>query len=204
MGYSALTRRERLERIAMAERDRRAGRIGVAVAALGEATEWPARVVLALAKLPAAEAAETRRILEEGLDDWAREAGLAPFHGVATRRRSQGSMSALDRPIEPNELERAFAEARTQTEEMHSVNHVAEQVLLHESMGFAELDVEPVVPTDEADSLETDAACGPPSASTPRDSMRGTMDLGVSQAQVLATLERWLQNLQGRSARRVR
>ena len=60
LGYSALTRRDRLERIATAERDRRAGRIDMAVAILGEPTEWPARAVLALARLPESEGEATR------------------------------------------------------------------------------------------------------------------------------------------------
>lgn len=74
-GYSSLTRRERLERIATAERDRRAGRIELALATIGEPVEWPARAVVAICRLPADEA-DARRVLEEGLDLWAREAGL--------------------------------------------------------------------------------------------------------------------------------
>lgn len=74
---SAWTRRERVERIAAAERDRRAGREALALAALGGASEWPARLVVALAKLPAGEGAETRTLLEATLDDWAAENGLS-------------------------------------------------------------------------------------------------------------------------------
>ena len=84
LGYSALTRRDRLERIATAERDRRAGRIDMAVATLGEPTEWPARAVLALARLPEGEGKATRRVLESGLDAWAEELGLDPLSAEPT------------------------------------------------------------------------------------------------------------------------
>jgi hypothetical protein len=79
LGRSAWIRRERLARIATAERDRRAGRIALAIAALGEASEWPARAVLALALLPESQGSDARRILEEGLDVWAAEAGMPPL-----------------------------------------------------------------------------------------------------------------------------
>jgi len=190
LGYSALTRRERLERIAMTVRDRRAGRVEVAVAALGEAEEWPARVVLALAKLREVEAAETRQILEEGLDRWAAEVGLAPLaEQVGT------PASEIDRPIDDNELDRAFAEAEAQTEEMHSANHVANRVLMDEPIGLAELSGDMLAPVEESHSVEIDAAMVEgPAAGNSRP----------SQPQVLAILERWLQNLEGSSARRAR
>jgi hypothetical protein len=100
LGVSALTRRDRLERIAGAERDRRAGRIEMAVAALGEATEWAARVVLALARLPEGEGARTRAILEEGLDGWAAELGLAALDpdGQATQPADPGTPRAAAAP----------------------------------------------------------------------------------------------------------
>jgi hypothetical protein len=79
LGASVLTRRDRLERIASAERDRRSGRIELAVASLGEGSEWPARVVLALARLPEGQGDETRVTLEASLDAWAGEAGLGPL-----------------------------------------------------------------------------------------------------------------------------
>ena len=186
---SAWTRRDRLERIAAAERDRRAGGVDLALAALGDGTEWPARLVRALAVLPEGEGDEARAILESTLDDWAAEAGLqaldpkaeveaealdafvategdddrvgeavavlseefvvprvarAPMNDIDSEARlPQADLveeaAALDAPIEHDELERAFAEAEAQTDEMHGVNEVAERVLLDEPMGLAEL-----------------------------------------------------------------
>ncbi len=201
---SAWTRRDRLERIAAAERDRRAGRIPLALAALGEGKEWPARLVLALAKLPGDEGVEAREILEATLDDWAAESGLASLdpraaapereageeeeseraahdddlvvdavealeedllvpatpveaatslESIETKSARGGEAAAASRasdppsaaaalasPIEYDELERAFAEAEAQTDEMHGVNDVAERVLMDEPFGLAELD----------------------------------------------------------------
>jgi len=188
LGYSTLTRRERLERIAMAERDRRAGRVEVAVAALGEASEWPARVVLALAKLPEFEAPETRQILEEGLDLWMTEVGLAPIE-----ERVGTPQFEFGRPIDNSELERAFAEAEAQTDEMHSANHVAARVLMDEPMGLAELGGDMLAPVEESDLTAMDAA---------RVEDRVSVDSRPSRSQVLAILERWLQNLEVSNARR--
>lgn len=181
---SAWTRRDRLERIAAAERDRRAGRTSLALAVLGEGSEWPARLVLALAKLPEDEGAEARQILEASLDDWAAESGLAalapdavagdadsdeegssdvvedalvvdavealeedllvPATPIAAPNELEAESTAvsdvLAAPIELDELERAFAEAEAQTDEMHGVNDVAERVLMDEPIGLAELD----------------------------------------------------------------
>jgi hypothetical protein len=217
LGYSAMTRRERLERIAMAERDRRAGRVEVAIAALGEATEWPARAVLALAKLPEFEAAETRQILEEGLDVWLAEVGLESFEetvdqdvvdedGVeAPVERGAPELDPqldlqldpdLVRPIDNDELDRAFADAEAQTDEMHSANHVAARVLMDEPIGLAELQGDALAPVEDSTaSLAMDAAMV-------ADLVVG--DRFPSPPEALATLERWLQNLEGRGARRAR
>jgi hypothetical protein len=198
LGYSGLTRRERIERIATAERDRRAGRIDVAVAALGEASEWPARVVLALAKLPEFEAAETRRILEKGLDLWIDEVGLSPLD-----EPSEPSGTRLDSPIEPDELERAFAQAEAQTDEMHDANRVAERVLMDEPIGLAELGEDPLLADEVPDQndvvseLAMDAAEIDDLAISPGIS-------GSADTKVLATLERWLQNLQSSSGGRAK
>ena len=185
---STWTRRERLERIAEAERDRRAGRVEVALASLGEATEWPARLVLALAKLADNEGAAAREILEATLDDWAAETGLDPLDPEAVADQATlaeeeavsaddeaepelvvdpedvleedllsppvavaaqdnaglehaiDSPGALGAPIEFDELERAFAEAEAQIDEMHDVNDIAGRVLDAEPLGLAELD----------------------------------------------------------------
>jgi hypothetical protein len=201
LGYSALTRRERLERIATAERDRRAGRVEVAIAALGEATEWPARAVLALAKLPEFEAEETRRILEAGLDAWRAEAGLASFEVPADEESAdeeplEHSLPDLDSPIDNDELDRAFAEAEAQTDEMHSANQVAARVLMDEPIGLAELGGDLLAPAAESSAaLPVDAAIVEEPAAS---------DSNHSRQIVLATLERWLQNLEASGARRAR
>ncbi len=198
LGYSTLTRRERLERIAMAERDRRAGRIEVAIAALGDALEWPARAVLALARLPEFEAEETRRILEEGLDHWAREAGLEAFDVSLEMPESD-----LDRPIDHGELERAFEEAEAQTDEMVGANDVAERILMDEPVGLAELDGDEILAAEESHALEIDAAEVVPVASIPFASATDSVEGPASEnGQSLATLERWLRNLEDMQARR--
>lgn len=246
LGRAAWIRRDRLERIANAERDRRAGRTAIAIAALGEATEWPARAVLALALLPDGEGTHARRILEEGLDLWADESGLPslaeslpvepdalpvafedevlPSHELAPLGADGPEpielappVLALDRPIEAGELERAFAEAEAQVDEMHDVNRVAERVLFDEPFGLAGLpELDP--PDDELDPLEAsarEAGARRPmdAASVPARPVRppaGESALDApgdgagprSRAVVLATLERWLQNLErGRAGR---
>jgi hypothetical protein len=212
-------RRDRLERIAMAERDRRAGRIEVAVASLGEATEWPARVVLALARLADGEANDTRRILEEGLDVWAEEVGLDsldPCEAVEEMLEEAGfdglhatdligddrtQESDLDRPIDNHELERAFAEAEAQTDEMHSVNQVAERVLMSESAGFASQSGDDLVPSDVSDDSREahhPDVFGMDAAEVPDQPVEARQ----SSDRVLATLTRWLGNLQESSSRR--
>jgi len=196
LGYSALTRRERIERIAMAERDRRAGRVEVAVAALGEASEWPARVVLALCRMPQFEAPEARLILEEGLDRWVVEAGLAPFGDEI-----EGRSSELDRPIDNQELELAFAEAEAQTDEMLSANHVAERILMDEPLGLTELDGDSLLlAEDSEDAIGMDAAFVEEAAAEVE--VPAATDSHPSRTQVLATLEHWLQNLEGIGAGR--
>lgn len=214
-GYSTLTRRERLERIATAERDRRAGRVEVAIAAIGDAAEWPARAVLALARLPESETAETRRILEEGLDLWASEAGLAALDGCAEEIDSstpeesaalvrddsmEAPASELDRPIDHGELERAFEEAEAQTDEMVGANDVAERILMQEPVGLAELDGDSIdTLEDGASEFETDAASAPPVTALPlADSPEEREGSDPDRGRIVATLERWLQNLEGR------
>ncbi|MBW2426476.1 MAG: hypothetical protein JRG86_19680 [Deltaproteobacteria bacterium] len=165
---SGLTRRERLERIASAERDRRGGREALAIAAIGEPNEWPARVVLALVRLSSDDAPGARRLLEEGLDVWAREAGLPPLAATEvepeeSRTRSSAPEPAaaeswapleipeppplderLERPFDSFELDRAFEQAEAQTDEMHDVNRVAARVLMDEPVGLAELSGHPI------------------------------------------------------------
>ena len=236
LGRSAWIRRERVERIANAERDRRAGRTALAIAALGEASEWPARAVLALALLPDDEGGHARRVLEDGLDLWAFESGL-PLLGEIEELEELEELDLsvpqveeappgpafdefqieLDRPIEAGELERAFAEAEAQVDEMHDVNRLAERVLFDEPHGIAGLVDDQLDPLEEsaraavspAGRRPMDAAAVPRFAS-PRTERSGESGFGdshervPSRAAVLATLERWLQNLERGSAGRMR
>lgn len=253
-----LTRRERLERIAAAERDRRAGRIELAIASLGDGGEWPARVVLALARLPQNEGDETRSILQASLDTWAAETGLAPL-GQAPIEVSQADAphverersfeaSTLDTPIDAFELDEAFLRAEAQVDEMHDVNRVAERVLMDEPLDLTELSDEPVdaawasasiwptadIVREAAGAIREAAGASHETAGAIREiagavreaagddlaeSCSGLasafdviedpegIDDGVgsekpARAVVLATLERWLMNLENNSARR--
>ena len=219
LGRSAWIRRERLERIANAERDRRAGRTALAIAAIGEAGEWPALAVLALALLPEDEGSHARRVLEDGLDLWAFESGLPPLDELeisASQPVEEPPGPAfdefqieLDRPIEVGEFERAFAEAEAQVDEMHDVNRMAERVLFDGPNGIAGLVDEELDPLEASARASfapvlprpIDAASVPPFAS-PRSEPSlaqgfGDLENGrPSRAVVLATLERWLQNLE--------
>jgi len=263
-GVQAPVRRQRLERIATAERDRRAGRVEVARAAIGEPKEWPARVVLALAQLDDGEAYAARRQLEEGLDRWADEAGLGPLELLdvtdtadetdaldveaddleveaedldveaedldveaedleieADARDEEDALLAdfslpaeapLERPLDSLELDRAFAEAEAQTDEMHDVNRVAERVLLDEPVGLSEISdeassfVPPLAGLEEGVAgLSVDAAFvdEAPMIGSERGGAALVEAPGLdSEQQVLATLERWLQNLERRRAGR--
>jgi len=219
LGRSAWIRRERLERIANAERDRRAGRTALAVAALGEASEWPARAVLALSLLPDDEGSHARRVLEDGLDLWALESGLPPLDELEISARETVEeppgpafdefQIELDRPIEAGELERAFAEAEAQVDEMHDVNRLAERVLFDEPNGIAGLVDEELDPLEAsaraslapAPPRPIDAASVPPIANrrsepSPAQGFADLENRRPSRAVVLATLERWLQNLE--------
>jgi hypothetical protein len=169
LGYSSLTRRERLERIANAERDRRAGRAALAIATIGEPVEWPARAVVALARLSQSED-ETRRLLEEGLDLWAHETGLGELNEslamieepIADESNPEtdplglipeldANAPDLEAPLDSSELDRAFAEAEAEVDSMHGVNDVAERVLMDERVGFAELAGDELAPVDAPD-----------------------------------------------------
>ena len=184
---STWTRRERLERIASAERDRRAGRGELALATLGEGGEWPARLVLALIRLADDEGAEARAILEGTLDDWAAEAGLDPLDAPQASAAVEAQDAAealaavetpdspdeagpppaanmLASPIEIDELDRAFAEAEAQTDEMLDVNTVAARVLMEEPVGLTELDDDGPSEPMPGEPIATDAAWVVPSS----------------------------------------
>jgi hypothetical protein len=79
---------------------------------------------------------------------------------------------------------------------MHSANHVAARVLMDEPIGLVELGGDVLVPDEESvAALGMDAAMLEDLAPADRRS---------SRTKVLATLERWLLNLEGRGARRAR
>jgi hypothetical protein len=214
---SSWTRRERLERIAAAERDRRAGRSALALASLGEAVEWPARIVLALVRLPQDEGEATRELLVSTLDEWAEQAGLASLD--AAPATEEGSFAT---PIALDEIDRAFAEAEAQTDEMLDANSVAARVLMSEPVGLSELgDAASEVPRP-GEPIETDAArvvsplwsspfdvepeertdlTGDGSAGRESEAGRAPTQRCVGRAsreQQIATLERWLSNLEQR------
>ncbi len=183
---SSWTRRERLERIAAAERDRRAGRPALARASLGEAVEWPARLVLALLELPAEEGASARAVLESALDDWAEQSGFADLNPWPGREAD-----SFETPIGSDELDRAFASAQVETDEMMDVNTVAEHVLLSESFDLAE--------TETEDPLSASTSW---SGFEGTDPERGRPGLGrdPDRAEQIARLERWLANLDRRGS----
>jgi len=216
LGVSVLTRRDRLERIASAERDRRAGRIELAIAALGEGTEWPARVILALAKLAEDEGDETRALLVRSLDDWAAESRLDPLDPLDRPSEVEAALPEngvgdLDSPIEHDELERAFAQAEAQTDEMLDVNRVAERVLMDEPVSLAELSGDELLPMDHAAGLADEPAYEPAGGESLDARENGLEALGGSglaeegeplRGAILATLEKWLVNLEDSRAGR--
>jgi hypothetical protein len=198
--FPATTRRERLERIASAERDRRAGHPALAIASIGEPVEWPARAVIALARLSQVETArvetaqteiarvesevgptrrahdEARRVLEEGLDLWAREAGLESLDGAALAVEEASEVEAeteaadefeieeadplgliadlaatrfeIEVPFDAAELERAFDSAEADVESMRNVNEVAARVLMYEAVGLGADSGAPLTPVE--------------------------------------------------------
>ena len=246
LGVAGLTRRERLERIANAERDRRQGREAVAAAAIGEPNEWPARVVLALSRMDASDEIAARHLLEEGLDRWARDMGLAALDApqpVEPEDETSGEEEAaqaeqgeeslwgedvlpverLPDPLDSFELDRAFAEAEADVEAMHDVNFVASRVLMEEPIGLAELSGEAIEGTCAALDLSEGGPEAPPPladddgpglwhvpSSEGPAGIEGTSGPGrpggdrPSRALVLATLERWLHNLERRRLERRR
>lgn len=185
--FAGMARRERLERIAGAERDRRDGRHAMAAAAVGEPNEWPARVVLALTRLVADDVDGARRLLEEGLDRWALDLGLAPLDSPSTpTAAAEGGVAGVD----AEELDRAFADAEADVEQMVDVNRVAARVLMDEPIDLAELSGEAFEAGDRDGGFALSA--------------ERVAEVPASRAIVLATLERWLHNLEQRGAQRVR
>ena len=194
-GFAGMARRERLERIAGAERDRRDGRPAMAAAAVGEPNEWPARVVLALTRLATEDVDGARRLLEEGLDRWAFDLGLAPLAAPSTPTLAEGS------GVDAEELDRAFAEAEADVEQMVDVNRVAARVLMDEPIDLAEPSSEPIELGELSDPGDPDDPDGRSeafaiAAESPAEAVP------ASRTVVLATLERWLHNLEQRPLRR--
>ena len=222
LGFAGLTRRERLERIANAERDRRRGSDAVAAAAIGEPNEWPARAVLALTRIDAADAEGARRLLEEGLDRWAREAGLGSLEpaallpvvdeGTAATPQPEPESATsffgmpLARPLDGFELDRAFELAEAQTDEMLDANRVAERVLMEEPLGLAELSGASFDSASDSafeDDVEMDAAwIATPSGTIVVPAVDDADEGRPSRPEILATLEQWLHNLERRRAGR--
>ena len=183
-GFAGMARRERLERIAGAERDRRDGRHAMAAAALGEPNEWPARVVLALTRLAVDDLDGARRLLEEGLDRWAHDLGLGALDPPSPPTLAEGG------GVDAEELDRAFDEAEADVEQMVDVNRVAARVLMEEPIGLEELSGELGEPGD----LEDPGQNGDPFVMA----AERTEEVPTSRTRVLATLERWLHNLEQR------
>lgn len=214
---SGRPRRERLERIANAERDRRAGRIGMAIAAIGEPMEWPARVVMALGQWPDSEGQAAREMLEEGLDLWARDLSLGSLSEDSSDPvTDSASPDALSRPIEAAELDLAFESAEAEVESMNDVNSVAERILAEEPTGLAELTGEVLAgPTDAGLAVAIEEAVEAPQyapiteefdigiveSASPRTSRKPSSSATGSASnarQQLSTLEGWLSNIQRR------
>ena len=140
----------------------------------------------ALSLLGPEEGAAARAMLEAALDSWAEELGLdslapapaeeaapaaaVPENAICSEEDDDASLDvtedlatsappvveSLEDPIAHDELERAFAEAEAQTDEMHDVNQVAERVLMDEPTGLAELSGEVLGPDEPMAAVDTD------------------------------------------------
>jgi hypothetical protein len=124
--------------------------------------------------------------------------------------RARESLPLVD-ALDSGELDRAFAEAEAQTDEMHDVNSVAARVLMEEPVGLAELSGEEALgalPETElrdgsgpGGATRVDAAVVEPEPSVAEARREDEHESGrPSRALVLATLERWLRNLERRRA----
>lgn len=181
---------------ALAEANRRAGRLEeaerVAREGLRHRPEHPAgRVALALALLDQGRSAEARGELERVLAD-------VPDHPLA--RAAYGASGDLDDSLDgldDGELDGAFASAEPDLDEMVDANELAARAVraadLDEPEGFAAADGSPFATRTVADLLERQGHGA--EADALRRKISRERAGGAERAEVLATLERWLDNL---------
>jgi len=184
---------------ALAEANRRAGRLDEAERVAREGLrrkpeQLAGRVALALALLDLGRAAEARRELERVLAD-------VPDHPLA--RAAYGASSELEDSLdelEDRELDGAFASAEPDLDEMVDANELAARALraadLDAPEGFVPGAASPFATRTVAELLEqqghgAEAAALLRTLSHPED---GGPDADERE-RVLATLERWLDNL---------
>lgn len=184
---------------ALAEAHRRAGRVAEAERVAREGLErrpdlLAGRVALALALLDGSRVPEARRELERVL-------GEVPDHPVA--RAAYGATGDLDDSLDElddRELDGAFATAEADLDEMLDANELAARAVraadLDAPEGFVADPASPFATRTVAELLEqqghgAEAAALRRALARPEDS-----DLDdASRAEVIATLERWLDNI---------
>jgi tetratricopeptide (TPR) repeat protein len=192
---------------ALAEANRRAGRLEeaerVAREGLQRRPEHVAgRVALALALLDQERTDEARGVLERVLED-------VPDHPVATvafAERGSGGRDPLD-ALADDEIEGAFADAEASVAEMVDAHDVAARALhaadLDEPEGVVAAQLEsPFATRTVADLLERQGHREEATALRVELSRRSDADAsetrtlgGAEREHVIATLERWLENL---------
>ena len=184
---------------ALAEANRRAGRVAEAERVAREGLErrpghLAGRVALALALLDLARVPEARRELERVL-------GEVPDHPVA--RAAYGATGDLDDSLdelEDRELDGAFASAEPDLDEMHDANALAARAVraadLDAPEGFLADPASPFATRTVVELLEQQGHGA--EAAALRRTLDRPGDGGPDDAErerVLATLERWLDNL---------
>lgn len=190
---------------ALAEAHRRAGdaekAARVAREGLAERPDLPAgRVALALALLDLERVEEARRELARVLDE-------VPGHALAAAALGEGGAETAEPlgGLGEDELEAAFDEAESDPEEMVDANHVAEAALRQVERGAPEgVDL-----ADEASPFATETVASLLERQGHADRARAVRDTAARRAgpphdaarrtTVLATLERWLDNVRRRA-----
>lgn len=189
---------------ALAEAHRRAGdpenAARVAREGLAERPDVPAgRVALALALLDLERPEDARAELARVLDE-------VPGHALASaalEERGEARAVALE-ALDDGELEAAFEEAESEPDRMMDANHVAEATLRHVERGAPEgvnvaredspFATETVAALLQRQGHETEARAVRDAAS------RRAGDTGpASRHKIVATLERWLENVRRRA-----